>query len=153
MAKAEWVIPIVLATKKNGSKHFCLDYRRLESRPCTQVLPYLRMDEFMNSWGLELTLFELDGNYRFWQEMIYDAESDKLALAWRHGLYRFKRMPFELHNTSGQFQRTIIVILSLIKWQSAMVYLKDIIIFARIVDKHISMFVLYRRSSAKLVSR
>lgn len=46
-------------------------------------------------------------------------------------------MPFRLHNAPGTFQRAIDVILSSVKFKSALMYLDDIVLLSKTVKDHI----------------
>lgn len=46
------------------------------------------------------------------------------------------RAPFGLKNAPGTFQRAIDVILAFIKWQTAILYLEDVIFFSHDAKKH-----------------
>lgn len=95
------------------------------------------MDERIDSLG-EATVFStLDANGSYWQIEIEKSDRDKTAFTSPHGLYRFIRMPFGLRNAPGTFQRTMDVILSTVKWQFALVYLDDIVVFSRTPVEHI----------------
>ena len=44
-----WSVPTVLATKKDGSTCFCVDYRRLNARTKKDAFPLPRIDDSFNS--------------------------------------------------------------------------------------------------------
>lgn len=58
------------------------------------------------------------------------ASKDLTTFTSHHGLYRFKCMPFGLQSAQGTFQRTINLLIDRKKWQYAIVYLDDIILFS-----------------------
>ena len=136
-AQSEWAAPIVFAPKKDGALRFCVDYRRLNAITVRDSYPIPRMDECMDSLGTAKTFSTLDANSGYWQVEIDPKDRDKTAFTSHHGLYRFIRMPFGLKNAPATFQRAIDVILSSVKWQFALVYLDDIVIFSPKPEEHI----------------
>lgn len=59
------------------------------------------------------------------------------AFASHCGLYRFIQMPFGLRNASATFQWAVDIILSRLKWETALVYPYDVIIYSRTVYNHL----------------
>lgn len=53
-----------------------------------------------------------------------------------HNLYRFVGMPFGLANAPGSFQCAMYIILTLINWQLAPVFLHNILVFSRSLCDH-----------------
>jgi hypothetical protein len=54
------------------------------------------------------------------------------------GTYEFNVMPFGLTNAPATFQRAMDVVLAGLKWNSCLVYLDDIIVFAPDFDTHLA---------------
>ena len=52
------------------------------------------------------------------------------------GTYAFMCMPFELKNAPATYQRAIDTIITTVKWQFALVYLDDIIVFSSSFVQH-----------------
>ena len=135
-AKCEWASPIVFVPKPDGSMRFCVDYRRLNQMTVRDSYPIPRMDECIDSLGDASVCTNLDANCGYWQIEIDEADRDKTTFTSHHGLYRFVRMPFGLKNAPGTFQRAADVIQSKVKWQSAHVYLDDVIVYSKTVSEH-----------------
>lgn len=55
----------------------------------------------------------------------------KTAFVSHHGHYRLTRVPLGLKDAPETFQRVEDVILTTMKWQVALVYLEDIVIFSK----------------------
>lgn len=95
------------------------------------------MDECIDLLG-EATIFStLDTNSGYWPVEIDKIDRDRTAYTSYNGLYRFICMPFGLRNAPKTFRRTMVIILSTVKWQIALVYLDDIVVFSRTPEKHI----------------
>lgn len=67
---------------------------------------------------------------------IDERDRDKTSLNSHHGLFRFKRMRLGLKNALTTFQQAADVILARVKWQFALVYLNDIIIYQSSQEEH-----------------
>lgn len=62
---------------------------------------------------------------------------DKTALVTHHVLFRYKRISYAMKNAPAMFQRAMILILSKVKWQYALVYLDNVILFLKTPSPHI----------------
>ena len=65
------------------------------------------------------------------------ATKEKTAFVTHEGLYEFDVMPFGLVNAPATFQRMMNGVISNLRWQCAMVYLDDIIIYSSTFDQHL----------------
>lgn len=136
-AQTEWASPIVFAPKKDGSLRFSVEYRKLNTVNVRDSYPIPRMDECIDSLGQATIFTTLDANSGYWQIEIDDDGRDKTSFTSHHGLFRFKRMPFGLKNAPGTSQRVVDVILATVKWQFALVYLDDVIVFSSSLEDHV----------------
>ena len=135
-SSSEWASPIVFGPKKDGKLRFCVDYRKLNALTIRDSYHIPRMDECIDSLGDAGIFSTLDANSGYWQVEIHPEDKDKSAFSSHFGLFRFTRMPFGLRNAPATFQRVMDVILSSVRWQFALVYLDDVIIFSRSVEEH-----------------
>lgn len=126
---------------------FAEKYRFVRFRSCYRKLnavtvqdSYLvpRMSVCIDSLAEAIILFELDGNRGYRHVEIDDRDGDKATFTIYHGLFRFLRVPFGLHNPPGIFQGTMHVIVSSISWQFALVYLNDVSIFSPHAKEYVS---------------
>lgn len=86
----------------------------------------------------KVTVFStLDANCVYLQVEIEDEDQDKTVIKSHHGLHRFVLLTFGLKNAPGTFQRTMEVILAGVEGQYAAAYLDDIVIFSKVLEKHI----------------
>ena len=136
-SNSPWAAPTVFAPKKDGSLRFCVDYRRLNDVTVRDSYPIPRMDECLDSLGDAKIFSTLDANTGYWQVEIDEQSRSMTTFSSHWGVYRFKRMPFGLRNAPATFQRALDVILSSVRWQSALVYLDDVIIFSRNFEDHV----------------
>lgn len=134
---SEWAAPVVFAPKKDGTLRFCIDYRRLNAVTIRDSYPIPRMDECIDSLGDAQVFSTLDCNSGYWQIEVETEDRPKTAFVTHHGVYQYTRMPFGLKNAPATFQRAVDMILASVKWQYAIVYLDDIVIFSRNVEEHL----------------
>jgi len=134
---SEWGFSVVLVPKKDGSLRFRVDYRPLNVVTKREAYPLPRMDECIDSLG-EATIFStLDFNAGYRQVSIAPEDRVKTAVVCYEGAYQYKRMPFGLNNAPATFQRAVEIILSGEEWQSCLVYLDDVIVYAKTEEEHI----------------
>ena len=135
-ATAEWESPVVFFPTKDGTMRFCVDYRKLNAITVRDSYPLPRMDECIDSLGDATVFTTLDCNSGYWQVEIAEEDCDKTTLTSHCELYRFLSMPFGLKNAPATFQRAVDIILSRVKWKTALVYLDDVIIYSKTVTEH-----------------
>ena len=115
---------------------FCVGYRKLNAVPVRDSYPLPRMDECIDSLGDATVFTTLDCHSGYWPLEIAEEDRDKTTFASHCGLYRFLRMPFGFKNSPATFQRAVDIILSRVKWETALVYLDDVIIYSKTVTEH-----------------
>jgi hypothetical protein len=132
-----WDSPIVLVPKPDGSIRFCIDYRKLNAVTEKDSYALPRVDDCLHSLGEARYFTTLDANWGYWQINVADADRDKTTFTSHRGLYRFKRMPFGLVSAPATSQRAIDVILSSVRFQCALTYLDDIVIYSPTFMRHL----------------
>ena len=136
-SESEFASPVLLVPKPDGTKRFCVDYRRLNALTVKDSYPLPRMDECLDSLGDAQWFSTLDANSGYWQMAIPPEDKHKTAFVCHSGCFQFRRMPFGLCNAPASFQRAMDIILSAYKWRSCLVYLDDIIIFSSSFKEHL----------------
>lgn len=135
---SEWASPIVLVPKSDGTMRFCIDYRKLNERTVRDSYPLPRMDDCLDSLGEAQYFSTLDCNAGYWQIPIRKEDRHLTTFTCHCGVYQCTRLPFGLCNAPATFQRAIDLILAGVKWQIALVYLDDIIVFSGTAEEHLS---------------
>ena len=135
-SSAEWASPVVLVPKKDGTLRFCVDYRKLNAATIRDSYPIPRMDECIDSLGEATVFTTLDCNSGYWQIPLAEEDKNKTTFTSHMGLFRYTRMPFGLKNAPATFQRAVDIILSRVKWQYALVYIDDVIIYSKTMEEH-----------------
>ena len=126
-----WASAIVLVKKKDGSRRFCIDYRRLNDVTVKDAYPLPRIDESLDQLAGAKWFSCLDLSAGYWQVEVDPDDRQKTAFITRRGLYEFNVMPFGLCNAPATFERLMELVLSGLHWQICLIYLDDIIIFGK----------------------
>ena len=132
-----YAAPVVMVPKKGGELRFCIDYRLLNKATIKDRYPLPRIDDTIDALHGAKFFSTLDLFSGYWQIEIDEKDKFKTAFICEYGQYEFNRMPFGLTNAPGTFQRLMNKILKPVLYQSALVYLDDIIVFSKSINEHI----------------
>lgn len=130
-----WSAPILLIPKRDGTKRFCLDFRRLNKiiKPTSYPLPLI--EDMLAVLGQSKYFTSLDLRSAYWQMEIEEEDKPKTAFATFKGLFEFNKSPFGLSNCPGTYQSLIDNVLA--DCQSfAGGFLDDILIFSKDLESH-----------------
>lgn len=130
-AQTVWASLTVFAPKKVGPLYFCADYKNLNAVTVCDSFPLHRMKNCIGFLGDEAVPSTLDAGRGYWQVKVEETDRDKMAFTSHNGLYRIPQMSFDLKNAPETIQRAMDVILLLVKWQLALVYIDNIVVFSR----------------------
>jgi hypothetical protein len=146
-----------LVKKKDGSKRFCGDYRRLNNVTIKDAYPLPLIDESLNQLKGAKWFSTSDLNAGYWQIELDPKHKHKTSFATRQGLYEFNVMPFGLWNAPATFERLMETVLSGLQWQICLIYLDDVIVYGKTFEKMLSnleqVFQKLRSAGLKLKSR
>ena len=130
-SKSPWASSIVMVSKKDGSKRFCIDYRKLNDVTVKDSYPIRRIDDSLEQLGGAQWFSCLDLNSGYWQVEVDKVDREKTAFTSRRGLFEFKVMPFGLCNAPATFERLMEIVLAGLNWQICLIYLDDIIVHGK----------------------
>jgi len=149
-----WSSPVVLIKKKNGEIRFCVDYRKLNAVTKRDNYPLPRIDDALDRLNGAKFFSSMDCDQAYYQVPVAPDDIEKTAFITPDGLFEFKYMPFGLCNAPATFQRLMDVVLGRLKWTIALVYLDDIVVYAKSFEEHLSnlaqVFDALRRAGLKL---
>lgn len=128
-SSSDFASPIVLVSKKDGSKRLCCDYRRLNKNIVKDRFPLPLIEDVMD--GLEganyFTTIDLRNGF-----FHVDVDEDSIkytSFITPTGQYEFLKCPFGLCNSPAVFQRYInFVFRPLIRGKTLIYYMDDLII-------------------------
>lgn len=132
-----WASNVVLVSKKDGTKRFCVDYRRLNAVTIKDAYPVPRIDETFDALGGAKWFSTLDLASGYWQVALDEEASQKSTFVVRNGLYRWKCMPFGLCNAPATFERLMEKVMAGLQWDILLIYLDDIIVLGKSVTEMI----------------
>ena len=127
-SSSPWASAIVMVTKKDGSKRFCVDYRKLNDITVKDAYPLPRIDASLDQLAGAKWFSCLDLNSGYWQVEVDADDRAKTAFVSRKGLFEFKVMPFGLCNAPATFERLMEAVLAGLNWKICLIYLDDIIV-------------------------
>ena len=127
-SSSPWASGIVMVTKKDGSKRFCVDFRKLNDITVKDAYPLPRIDASLDQLAGAKWFSCLDLNSGYWQVEVDENDRTKTAFVSRKGLYEFKVMPFGLCNAPATFERLMETVLAGLNWKICLIYLDDIIV-------------------------
>lgn len=123
-----WASGIVMVQKKDGSKRFCVDYRKLNDVTLKDAYPLPRIDASLDQLSGAQWFSCLDLNSGYWQVEVDEQDRQKTAFTSRQGLFEFKVMPFGLCNAPATFERLMETVLAGLHWKICLIYLDDVIV-------------------------
>ena len=125
-SRSPWSFPVVIVDKKDGSKRFCVDFRKLNQVTKKNSYPPPVIDDILTS---------LDLKSGYWQVLMNESDKEKTAFACHWGLFKFNVMLFGLSNAPAVFQELMLVVLPGLG-DFAIAYHDDILIFSPTSKDH-----------------
>ncbi len=127
--QSSWASSVVLVTKKDGTTHFCMDYRKLNDVTRKDAYPLPRIDNTLDALCRSQYFRMLDLYSGYCQVEMDKQDIDKTACVTRQELFRFIVMPFGLCNAPATFERLMELVLKDLNWKVCLIYLDDIIVY------------------------
>ena len=136
-SNSPWSSPVVLVTKKDGSKRFCVDYRKLNSVTVYDAYPIPRIDDSLDALAGAKWFSTLDLASGYWQIELDEDAKLKSAFTVRGGHYQWNVMPFGLSTAPATFERLMERVMNGLQWEILLVYLDDIIVYGSSIEEEI----------------
>ena len=137
-SNSPWCNAVVLVRKKDGSLHFCIDFRKLNSLTVKDSHPLPCICETLESLAGAAHFSTFDMNSGFWQVPMDEESKQYTAFTLGSmGLYECESMPFGLCNALPTFQRLMQNCLGEFNLTYCLIYLDDVIVFSDMPDEHL----------------
>ena len=95
-SRSPWSFPVVIVDKRDGSKRFCVDFRRLNKVTKKNSYPLPLIDDILALLGKAKYFTSLDLKSGYWQVAMDEKDKEKTAFACHKGLFEFNVTPFGL---------------------------------------------------------
>ncbi len=136
-SQSPWASPVVLVRKKDNTWRWCVDFRAVNLLSIKDSYPLPRIDDSLDRLSGAKWFSTLDLQSGYWQVKMAPEDQAKTAFITSQGLYEFKVMPFGLANAPATFERLMERILKGLQWETCLVYLDDVVVFAQEFDQAI----------------
>ena len=137
-SNSPWCNAVVLVRKKDGSLHFCINFRKLNSLTVKDSHPLPCICETLESLAGAAHYSTFDMNSGFWQFPMDEESKQYTAFTLGSmGLYECESMPFRLCNTLPTFQRLMQNCLGELNLTYCLIYLDDVIVFSKMPEEHL----------------
>ena len=135
-SNSQWIAPIVLVKKKNGSYRMAIDYRRLNAVTKAFNFAMPQIHDIFAKLGGKKIFSVLDLKSGFYQISLSQDSRPKTGFACFKGCYHFNRVPFGVLNGTAYFNKAINIALGDAIENYAMAYIDDIIIYSNTWQEH-----------------
>ena len=132
-----WSSPVIPVRKRDGTWRLCVDYRKLNALTKHDAYPLPRIDDSLDALGGSKIFSTLDLASGYWQVELDEEAKEKAAFVTRSGLWAWKVMPFGLTSAPATFERLMEKVLRGLHWETLLIYLDDVIIFAKDMSTHL----------------
>ena len=133
-----WNFPLVCVWKKEKQDiRVCVDFRQLNKITVRPAFPMPNVEEMLNTLNGAKYFSTIDLGNAYHQVELEDESKVKTAFSTKDGQYCFKRMPFGIAAAPATFQELMVRVLGELNWKEAVVYLDDILIFAKDKEEHL----------------
>ena len=133
-----WNAALVIVPKKDGTIRMCIDYRNLNAITIRPIFPIPDTKQLLDNLSGNLFFSTIDLSNAYYQCPMVESDKPKTAFATRKGHFEFNRIPFGLCGAPATFQRLMNVVLEKENWHMCLIYLDDVMIFARSFDEHLN---------------
>src|SRR6266516_1423972 len=129
-ASSPWASNVVVVTKQDKTPRITLDYRALNERTYRDSYPLPNINACLDTFKGASWFSVLDLRSSFYQVPLAEEDRDKTAFLTRKGQWRFSRLPMGTCNSPSTFQRLMDLVLRGLQWNTLLVYIDDIVVFA-----------------------
>ena len=136
-SQSPWCNVVVLVQKKDGTLHFCVDFRCLNLR-MKDSYPLPQIQEALESMVGLVHFSSMDFKSGFWQiKMALGSQQYTAFTVGNLWFYEFTRMPFGLCNAPATFQHLMQNTLGELNPMYCVIYLDNVIVFGHTEEEHL----------------
>ncbi|UYV76631.1 hypothetical protein LAZ67_14001532 [Cordylochernes scorpioides] len=128
--------PVTLVTKRDKTKRFCIDYRKVNELISSDVHPLPRIEDILDHLAQAKYFSTADISSAYWQVPIHPDSRPLLAFATFEGLYQPTRLPFGLKTSPQIYERAISQVLQRHGLDCVAHYFDDFIIYSNTLEEH-----------------
>ena len=155
LSQSPWCNAVILVQKKDGTLHFCVDFRHLNACMKKDSYPLPWIQEALESMAGSAHFLSMDFKLGFWQIKMAPGLQQYMAfMVGNLGFYEFTRMLFRLCNALAMFQHLMQNTLGELNLTYCVIYLDDVIVFSRMEEEHLEhlhvVFERFREVNLKL---
>ena len=146
-SKSPWSAPVVLIPKHDGSKRFCIDYRKLNIVTKTEYWPMPNIKEIFDNFSGSKYFTKIDIKNAFWQLKLSSRSREKTGFSTPDGHYQWNVMPFGLKNAPQDYCKLMHQIFGSKKFVE--IFLDDLAVHSKTLEEHFD-FVIYVLDALKM---
>ena len=141
-SSSSWRSPVLLIKKvdENGkvTYRFCIDLRKVNDQTVKDRYMLPRIDETVDALSGSRFFSTMDVDRAFWQVGLKETDKCKTAFVVDGQLFEFNVMPFGASNAPATFQRLMDKALRGLTWHQCIVYIDDVLVFAKSFEAHLA---------------
>ena len=147
LSQSPWCNVVVLVQKKDGTLHFCVNFRCLNAWMKKDLYPLPHIQEALESMAGSAHFLTMDFKSGFWQiKMTPESQQYTAFTVGNLRFYEFTCMPFGLCNALATFQCLMQNTLGELNLMYYMIYLDDVIIFSHMEEEHMEhLHIVFKR--------
>ena len=136
-SKSEYLNPIWMVKKKDGTWRMCVDFRELNKKIPKDSYPLPRIDEIVEEFREAQYMTCNDMFWGFYHIKLKDEDIHKTAFSTGTGCFEFVQMPMGLKTAPAAFQRLMNLVFKDYLGNIALAYMDDLIIYSKTAEKHV----------------
>ena len=138
LSQSPWCNTVVLVRKKDGTLHFCVDFRCLNAWMKKDSYPLLCIQEALESMMGSAHFSSMDFKSGFWQiKMAPELQQYMAFMVGNLRFYELTHMPFGFYNAPATFQCLMQNMLGELNLMYCVIYLDDVIVFGCMEKEHL----------------
>jgi hypothetical protein len=139
-SSSSWCSPVLLIKKTlpdgTAKYRFCIDLRKVNEVTAKDCYAIPRIDETVDALCGSAFFSSMDVDRAFWQIAMAEQDKHKFAFRVDGRLLEPNVMPFGSKNAPSTFQRLMDKVLRGLTWKQCLVYIDDVLVFARTFEEH-----------------